>query len=122
MVHCFFFATATIWEIDSDNFYFFQQLKEFEDKKLVCATEEGLKMEESEDEKKDFKEAKAATEVLCKLMKEVLDDKVDKVVISNRIVESPCVLVTGEYSWSANMERILKAQALCNSSSSGHMT
>jgi molecular chaperone HtpG len=54
MVHCFFFATATIWEIDSDNFYFSQQLKEFEDKKLVCATEEGLKMEESEDEKKDF--------------------------------------------------------------------
>lgn len=111
-----------LFMVDPIDEYAVQQLKEFEGKKLLCATKEGLKMDETEDEKKTFEEAKAATEGLCKLMKEVLDDKVDKVVVSNRIVESPCVLVTGEYGWSANMERIMKAQALRDSSSSSYMS
>ena len=101
--------------------YAVQQLKEFEGKKLVCATKEGLKITESEDEKKSFEEMKAATEGLCKLIKEVLDDKVEKVVVSNRLEQAPCVLVTGEYGWSANMERIMKAQALRDSSTSSYM-
>ena len=101
--------------------YAVQQLKEFEGKKLVCATKEGLKISESEDEKKSFEEMKAATEGLCKLIKEVLDDKVEKVVVSNRLEQAPCVLVTGEYGWSANMERIMKAQALRDSSTSSYM-
>merc|ERR1719271_1081666 len=73
--------------------YCVQQLKEYEGKKLLSATKEGLKMEETEEEKKELEEAKAATEGLCKLMKEVLDDKVDKVVVSTRLADSPCVLV-----------------------------
>merc|ERR1711898_39710 len=101
---------------------FLQKLKENEGKKLLSATKEGLKMEETEEEKKELEEAKAATEGLCKLMKEVLDDKVDKVVVSTRLADSPCVLVTGEYGWSANMERIMKAQALRDSSSSAYMS
>merc|ERR1712167_36514 len=95
---------------------------EYEGKKLICATKEGLDLGEDEEEKKKFEEEKAATEGLCKLMKEVLDDKVDKVVVSARLADSPCVLVTGEYGWSANMERIMKAQALRDSSSSSYMT
>lgn len=89
-----------------------QQLKDFEDKKLVSITKEGLDLEMSEDEKKSKEEEKALFEPLCNKIKEVLGDKVEKVVLSERIVGSPCVLVTAEYGWSANMERIMKAQAL----------
>ena len=102
--------------------YSVQQLKEFDGKKLISATKEGLKLVEDDDEKKAFEEAKAKSEGLCKLMKEVLDDKVEKVVVSNRLADSPCCLVTGEYGWSANMERIMKAQALRDSSQSAYMT
>merc|ERR1712159_211973 len=96
--------------------------KEYDGKKLVSCTKEGLKIDETEEEKKAFEEEKAKTEALCKLIKEVLDDKVEKVIVSQRIVDSPCCLVTGEYGWSANMERIMKAQALRDSSSMGYMS
>jgi len=101
--------------------YAVQQLKEYEGKKLICATKEGLDLGEDADEKRKYEEDKAATTGLCKLIKEVLDDKVEKVVVSPRLADSPCVLVTGEYGWSANMERIMKAQALRDSSSSSYM-
>jgi len=110
-----------LYMVDPIDEYAVQQLKEYEGKKLICATKEGLKINETEDEKKTFEEQKAATEGLCKLIKEVLDDKVEKVVVSNRLDQAPCVLVTGEFGWSANMERIMKAQALRDSSSSAYM-
>ena len=102
--------------------YMVQQLKDYDGKKLESVTKEGLKLEESEDEKKEREELKAKTEGLCKLIKETLDDKVEKVVVSDRLVAAPCCLVTGEYGWSANMERIMKAQALRDSSMSTYMT
>lgn len=102
--------------------YAIQQLKEFDGKKLISATKEGLDLADDEDEKKAFEEAKKKAEGLCKLMKEVLDDKVEKVVVSSRLADSPCVLVTGEYGWTANMERIMKAQALRDASQSAYMT
>merc|ERR1711975_206766 len=73
-----------IYMIDPIDEYAVQQLKEYEGKKLISATKEGLDLGEDEEEKKKFEEEKAATEGLCKLMKEVLDDKVDKVVVSPR--------------------------------------
>merc|ERR1719399_651353 len=76
--------------------YAVQQLKEYEGKKLLCSTKEGLKLNDTDEEKKKFEEEKAKTEGLCKLMKEVLEDKVEKVIVSNRLESSPCVLVTGD--------------------------
>jgi len=101
--------------------YSVQQLKEYDDKKLVCATKEGLELEMSEDEKKAKEEEKAQFEALCTKVKEVLGDKVEKVTLSDRIVNSPCCLVTGEFGWSANMERIMKAQALRDNSMTSFM-
>lgn len=90
-------------------------------KKLVSVTKEGLDLEEDEDEKKKMEEEKAAFEPLCKEIKSILGDKVEKVTVSHRIVDSPCVLVTGQYGWSANMERIMRAQALRDSTMSQYM-
>jgi molecular chaperone HtpG len=102
--------------------YAVQQLKEYDGKKLVSCTKEGLTFNDSEEEKKAAEERKAQFEPLCKLMKDILGDRVEKVVVGDRIVDSPCVLVTGEYGWSANMERIMKAQALRDNSMSAYMT
>nr|UXY87045.1 heat shock protein [Cryptomonas sp.] len=102
--------------------YCVQQLKEYEGKKLVCATKEGLTLDENEEEKKAKEEEKQKCEELCKLIKETLGEKVEKVVVSERLSDSPCILVTGEYGWSANMERIMRAQALRDSSLSMYMS
>merc|ERR1711907_730821 len=93
--------------------YAVQQLKEYDGKKLVSVTKEGLQIDEDEDEKKKFEEEKAKFEKLCETIKETLgSSRVEKVAVSNRLVTSPCVIVTSEHGWSANMERIMKAQAL----------
>merc|ERR1712121_436974 len=110
-----------IYMIDPIDEYSVQQLKEYDGKNLVCVTKEGLELPEDEEEKKRFEEAKAKFEGLCKSMKEILDKKVEKVVVSNRLVTSPCCIVTSQYGWSANMERIMKAQALRDTSTMGYM-
>ena len=101
--------------------YMVQQMKDYDDKKLKSVTKEGLELDETDDEKKRREEEKAKFEPLCKLMKDILGDKVEKVVLGQRVDTSPCVLVTSEYGWSANMERIMKAQALRDSSTSNYM-
>merc|ERR1712224_998825 len=103
-----------MYMIDPIDEYAVQQLKEFDGKKLKSVTKEGLDLDD-EDEKKKLEELKAEFEPLCKLMKEVLGDKTEKVVVSERLTEAPCCLVTGEYGWTANMERIMRAQALRDS-------
>merc|ERR1712167_235617 len=109
-----------LYIVDPIDEYCVQQLKEYDGKKLKAVTKEGLDID-TEDEKKKTEEHKAEFEPLCKLIKEVLGDKTEKVVVGTRIAESPCVLVTSEYGWSANMERIMKAQALRDASMSSYM-
>jgi len=101
--------------------YCIQQLKEYDGKNLVCITKEGLELPEDEEEKKAFEEKKAKFEPVCKVIKDILDKKVEKVEVSNRLVKSPCCIVTSQFGWSANMERIMKAQALKDSSTMGYM-
>jgi len=98
-----------------------QQLKEYDGKKLVNVTKEGLDLGLDEEEKKSFEEQKVKFENLCKKMKEVLGDKVEDVLVTNSLVDSPASLVTTEYGWSANMQRIMKAQVLRDASMSSFM-
>merc|ERR1739845_229225 len=110
-----------LYLIDPIDEYVIQQLKDFEEKKLRNCSKEGLDLEDDGDAKKKLEEQKAAFEGLCTLIKEVLGDKIEKVLVGTRMQESPCVLVTSEWGWSANMERIMKAQALRDSSMSSYM-
>merc|ERR1711988_1282991 len=110
-----------LYLVDPIDEYAVQQLKEYDGKKLVCVTKEGLELPEGDEEKKRQEELKAEFEELCKVIKEILDKKVEKVTVSNRLVGSPCCIVTSTYGWSANMERIMKAQALRDTSTMGYM-
>jgi len=101
--------------------YMVQQLKEFDGKKLLSCTKEGLDLDDTDDEKRRIEEEKAKFEPLCKLMKDVLGDKVEKVCVGTRLEEAPCVIVTSEHGWTSNMERIMKAQALRDNSMTSYM-
>ena len=89
--------------------YVFQQITNYNNKDLVCITKENAKLG-------DIKNlySKNSFEKLCIYIKKCLDDDILKVIISNLLIDSPCVLATNKYSWSANMQRIMKAQTLRN--------
>ncbi|GBP04790.1 Heat shock protein 83 [Eumeta japonica] len=110
-----------VYMVEPIDEYVVQQMREYDGKTLVSVTKEGLELPEDEEEKKKREEDKVKFESLCKVMKNILDNKVEKVVVSNRLVESPCCIVTAQYGWSANMERIMKAQALRDTSTMGYM-
>jgi len=101
--------------------YMMQQLKEFDGKKFVCITKSGLDLDNTEEEKERTKRLKDENKLLCDVIKETLGEKVEKVEVSSRVVNSPCCIVTGENGWSATMERIMKAQALRNNAMSSYM-
>jgi len=100
--------------------YAMQQLKEYEGKKFKNVSKDKLDIED-EEEKKKAEELKKANENLCTVVKDTLGEQVEKVVTSNRVVNSPCVITTGEYGWTANMERIMKAQALRSQGTGSYM-
>uniref|UniRef100_A0A1W7RAC7 Heat shock protein 83 n=1 Tax=Hadrurus spadix TaxID=141984 RepID=A0A1W7RAC7_9SCOR len=111
-----------VYMVEPIDEYCVQQLKEYDGKQLVSVTKEGLELPEDDEEKKKREADKAKYENLCKVMKDILDKKVEKVVVSNRLVSSPCCIVTSQYGWTANMERIMKAQALRDTSTMGYMS
>jgi len=111
-----------LFMIDPIDEYCVQQLKEYQGKSLVCVTKEGLTFECSEDEKQKWETCVNDFKPLTEKIKEILGPNVEKVVLSQRVVNSPCVLVTGDYGWTANMERIMKAQALRDTNNSYMMS
>ena len=101
--------------------YITQQLKEYNEKKLICITKENMMLDDDKDEVESFEVVKKSYERTCEYIKNILGDNIEKVVVSNRLDSSPCVLVTNEYGWTANMQRIMKAQALRSDGGMGHM-
>jgi molecular chaperone HtpG len=110
-----------LYLIDPIDEYAIQQLKDFDGKTLKSCSKEGLELDETEDEKKALEDLKQDYDAVCKKVKEILDEKVEKVIVGFRMEDSPCVLVTSEFGWTANMERIMKAQALRDNSMTSHM-
>lgn len=110
-----------LYMIEPIDEYCMMQLKEFDGKTMVLVTKEGLELPEDESEKKQMEEDVVRYTSLCNKVKEILENKVEKVVISNRLTTSPCCVVSSQYGWSANMERIMKAQTLKDTSSMNYM-
>merc|ERR1712054_386175 len=111
-----------IFLVDPIDEYAIQNLTEFDGKKLQSITKENLKFgdEEDVDKKRDelyTKNFKSLTD----WMKNVYGDKVEKIAVSNRVVDTPCLLVTSQYGYSANMERIMQSQAFADNKRTSYL-
>lgn len=97
--------------------YLMQYLMDYEDKKFQNVSKEGLKLKDSK-----TKELKESFKGLTKWWKTTLaSDNVEDVKISNRLADTPCVVVTSKYGWSAYMEKIMHSQTLSDASKQAYM-
>jgi molecular chaperone HtpG len=110
-----------LYLIDPLDEYVSQQIKDYKDKKLVCISKENVDLDFNDDEKKEFEQNKTDYKNVCDFIKSVLSDNVEKVVVSNKLDSSPCILSTSEYAMTSNMQRILKAQTFNNGPDIGYM-
>ncbi|KAH7684075.1 Heat shock protein Hsp90 family protein [Dioscorea alata] len=92
-----------------------QNLQTYKEKKFVDISKEDLELGDDDEVKE--RESMQEYNLLCDWIKQQLGDKVAKVQISKRLSSSPCVLVSGKFGWSANMERLMRAQTLGDTSS-----
>merc|ERR1711975_90083 len=105
-----------IFMTDSVDEYTVQHLTEFEGKRLINASREGLKLEEGDVEKKREDKYKEMFKPLLDYAKETLGKKVEKVSISKHLVQSPVVVLSADYGWTAQMEKVMKSQAFADQS------
>jgi molecular chaperone HtpG len=94
--------------VDPLDEYITQQVKDYKDKNLICITKENSNLGTTD--KTELDNLKNDFSVLCNYFKSVLNDDVEKVIISDRLGEFPCLLSTSEFGWTANMQRLVKAQ------------
>ncbi len=92
--------------------YTLMKLKEFDGKKLIAITSDNLEFKHTDEEKAEISLNEKKFSDLCSKIKELLGDKVIDVKLSNRVVDTPCCIITDKSGFSPNMERIMKAQAL----------
>merc|ERR1719160_967194 len=105
-----------IFMTDSVDEYTVQHLTEYEGKRLINASREGLKLEEGDIEKKREDQYKEMFKPLLDYVKETLGKKVEKVAISKHLVQSPVVVLSADYGWTAQMEKVMKSQAFADQS------
>jgi heat shock protein beta len=101
--------------------YAMPQLTEFKGFQFMGANKENLKFDDDEEEEKKLKKLTETHKKLTDWLKETLGSKIEKAVVSNRLLETPAIIVSSQYGWSTNMERIMKAQTMGNADKSQAM-
>merc|ERR1711968_329260 len=101
--------------------YAMPQLTEFKGFQFMGANKENLKFDDDEAEEKKLKKLTETHKKLTDWLKETLGSKIEKAVVSNRLLETPAIIVSSQYGWSTNMERIMKAQTMGNQDRSSAM-
>jgi len=101
-----------LYMTDAIDEYVVSKVTEYKDKKLLCVSKQGVDLGDDEEDKKQLDRAQDVYKTLCDKMTEYLKSKISKVAVSDRIVDSPCCLVSANFGMTANMERIMKAQTL----------
>merc|ERR1712093_414092 len=110
-----------LYYVDPIDEYAMPQLTEFKGFQFMGANKENLKLDDDDTEEKKMKKMTEMHKKLTDWMKETLGTKVEKAVVSNRLLETPAIIVSSQYGWSTNMERIMKAQTMGNNDRSQQM-